>query len=289
MVFGLSDPSPARPGDREVRLDLHALHAALARVRMAFHPADAARGLHIRAEGKKVFTQRRVRRDGEGAVPQFAVEMFGVVALYALAGAEAHVDRAPCREQGGQGAHISGGRAAPAEARGEPREAGVIEHARRARGLQPVRHEIERLVPRDANESGVVLAAFVRVRAFHRIEHAVRRIGLLQEAERLHAHLAAGRVDLRRFEIRHDLGGDAVIDADLQQVGTGDTLVAVSGNGALVARLAHRHDMGSVTGRGAWRPSRSPVPGSWRHRRRSAPACRHRSARPRPSTAPPLP
>ena len=43
----------AGAGDRQMRLDLHALHAALARVGVALDPAHAARGLDIGAERQR--------------------------------------------------------------------------------------------------------------------------------------------------------------------------------------------------------------------------------------------
>src|SRR5271166_5522863 len=111
--------SRAGTGDREVRFDLHTLHAALACIGMALDATNAARRLDIGAQGNEILAQRRVRRDREGAMPQLAVKMFRVVAFHALARAEAHVHRAPCGKEGRQRPHIGGRRAAAAEARGE--------------------------------------------------------------------------------------------------------------------------------------------------------------------------
>ena len=72
-----------------MRLDLHPLHAALARIGVTLDPAHPARGLDIGAERKNVLAQRRIGADGEGAVPELAVKMFRVRAFDALAGTEA--------------------------------------------------------------------------------------------------------------------------------------------------------------------------------------------------------
>ena len=55
--------------------------------------------------------------------------MFRVRALDALAGAETQIDRSPGGEERGQRAHVSGRRAAAAEARGEPRKTAVVGEA----------------------------------------------------------------------------------------------------------------------------------------------------------------
>jgi hypothetical protein len=117
----------AGAGDREMRLDLHALHAALASVCVAPHAGHAAGGLDIRAAGNEVIRERRVGRDRETAVPQLAVEVLGVVALHALAGAEAHIHRAPRGKEGGKASHVELRRAAAAEARRDARIAGFVQ------------------------------------------------------------------------------------------------------------------------------------------------------------------
>jgi hypothetical protein len=63
----------ARAGDGQMRLDLHAFHAALARVGVPLDTADAAGGFHVGAEGDEIFAERRVGRDGEAVVPEFTV------------------------------------------------------------------------------------------------------------------------------------------------------------------------------------------------------------------------
>src|SRR5215472_1813895 len=65
----------------EMRLDLHALHAALARVGVALDTAHATRRLDVGAKGDEIVAQRRIRGDGEGAVPELSIEMLGVVTL----------------------------------------------------------------------------------------------------------------------------------------------------------------------------------------------------------------
>ena len=122
----------ARARHRQVRLDLHALHAADARVRVAPHADDAARRLDVGAARDQVLGERRVRRHGERAVPELAVEMLRVVALDALAGAEAHVDRAPRREKRGERPHVRLRRAGAAQADGETRITRLVGEARGA-------------------------------------------------------------------------------------------------------------------------------------------------------------
>ena len=51
-------------------------------------------------------------------------------------------------------------------------------------------------------------------------------VGLLHEAVGLDAGAAARRMHVLGVEIRLDLGGDAVLDLDLHEVGTGDAIVA---------------------------------------------------------------
>ena len=139
----------AGAGDRQVRLDLHALHAAHARLGVAPHAHHAAGGLDVGAAGDQVVAQRRVGRDDEGAMPELAVQVLGVVALDALPRAEAHVHRPPRAEERREGAHVRLRRAAAAEARGHARVAGFVGDAALAHGLELGRDEVHRLVPRD--------------------------------------------------------------------------------------------------------------------------------------------
>ena len=68
----------ATAGDRQVRLDLHALDALLdACGGVAPNAAYAARDLDVAAEGQDVLAAQRVRTDDEGAMPELAVEVLG--------------------------------------------------------------------------------------------------------------------------------------------------------------------------------------------------------------------
>ena len=187
----------ARAGDREVRLDLDALHPAHPRVGVAPDADDAARGLDVGAAGDQVVAERRVGRHGERAVPELAVQVLGVVALDALARAEAHVDRPPRAEEGGERAHVRLRRAGAAEAHREPRIARLVGEAGGADRVELAGDEIERLVPRDRHEAGVLVAPLLRVGALHRRQHPVRVVRLLHQPVRLDAHLAAARDELR--------------------------------------------------------------------------------------------
>src|SRR5271169_5600843 len=225
----------------EMRLDLHPLHAAVTRIGVALNAANAARRLDIGAEREHVLAQRRVWRDRESAVPQFAVEMLRMRALHALAGAKAHVDRAPGTQKRRQRSHVGRRRSTTAEARCNARIAGFVGQAGRARGIELFRHHVERLIPRDRHEARILTAPLLRVGAFHRRQYTVGRIGLLHQAERLDAHLAPCRVDRRRIEVRGDLGGDIVLDTNLHKVWASDALVAVCRDSSLVMRrLASR-------------------------------------------------
>src|SRR5690606_22201662 len=127
----------------------------LARIGVTLDSAHPAGGFHVRTERDQIFAQGRIGRDGERTVPELAIEMLGVITLDALAAAEAHVDRSPCREEGGQRAHICGRRPAPAKARCHTRIAGFVEQAALACGIQLLCDECERLLPRDPDESRV--------------------------------------------------------------------------------------------------------------------------------------
>ncbi|MEQ1807601.1 MAG: hypothetical protein ABL900_19650 [Burkholderiaceae bacterium] len=109
----------ARAGDRQVRLDLHALHAAHARLGVAPDADDAARRFDVRAARDQVIAQRCVGADDEGAVPELAVQVFRVITLDALARAQAEVDRPPGGEERGKCSHVRLRRSAAAEARGD--------------------------------------------------------------------------------------------------------------------------------------------------------------------------
>ena len=226
-------------GHRQMRLDLHPLHAALAGVGMALDAAYAARSLDVGAEGHEIFTERRIGRHREAAMPQLAVEVLGVIALHALPRAEAHVDRPPRRQERRQRAHIGGRRAAAAEARGQARIAGFIGEAFGARLVKLVGDQRQRFFPGDAHKARIFVTPLLRVRPLHRIENAIGVVGFLHQPEGFHASLAAGGMDGRRVEIRRHLGGDAVFDAHLQQIGPSNALVAIGRDGSFVMRARH--------------------------------------------------
>src|ERR1039457_5028432 len=169
--------------------------------------------------------------------------MLRVRAFDALPGTEAQIDRAPGREEGRQRAHIGGGRAAATEARGQSRKSARVGRAGRARGLELVRDQIERLVPGYAHEARLLVPALFWVGALHWIEHAVRAVGFLYQPEGLDAGLAAAGMDRGSFKIRVDLGGNPVLDSHGQQVRPRYALVAIGRNDAFLRRLAYRHSL----------------------------------------------
>ncbi len=141
-----------RAGDGQMGLDLNPLHAAFARIGMPLHAANSAGGLDIGAEGNQIVAQRGIGRHREAAVPQFAVEMLGVIALHALPRAETHIDQPPSRQERRQRTHIGGGRTAAAEARGEARIAGLVDEAGGSCRIELFGDQRQRLVPRYTNE-----------------------------------------------------------------------------------------------------------------------------------------
>ena len=187
---------------------------------MAPHADHAAGSLGVAAAGNAGTGRGRIGRDGEGAMPELAVKMLRVIALDALAAAEAHVDRAPGREKGGKGAHVGLRRAAAAEARRDLRVARCVQEAARADGVELLGDEVEGLVPGDRHEARVLVAPLLRVGALHRREDAIRVVGLLHEAVGLDADLAGARMDAGRAEIRLDADGDAVVHLDREEIGT---------------------------------------------------------------------
>ena len=211
----------------EMGLHLNPLGPAIAGIGVTLDAADAAGGLDIHAEGDDVITFRGIRRDDEGAVPQLAVEMLGVVALDPLAAAESHVDRGDRTEEGGEGAHVIGGGAAAAETGGNLGVAGLVGLALDLDLFHLVGDGVQRLVPADGDEFRILVTPFLRIGPFHRSEDAMGIVDLLNQSERLDAHLAAGRGHLRRAEIGLHFGGNTVFDPDVEQVRAGDALVTV--------------------------------------------------------------
>ena len=251
----------AGAGHREVRLDLHALHAAVARIGMALDPAYPARGLDIGAEREDIVAERSVGAHGEGAVPEFAVEVFRMGAFNTLTRAETQIDRPPSRQKSRQRAHIGGRSATSAEARGQSRKTTLVEQNLRARGFQFLGDQIERLVPGDAHEARIFVAALLRVGPLHRVKDAVRAVGFLHQPERLDAGLAAAGMDRGGFEIRIDLGRHPVLDAHGQQVRPRYALVAIGRDDAFLRWLAFRHNVilspsggTCLVARACWRP-----------------------------------
>src|ERR1700690_2388290 len=116
----------ASAGDGKVRLDMHALVAAYARIGVAGDGAGPACHLNIGAERNNVARVGRIGGDSESAVPEFAVEMFGMDAFDALPRTETVIDRPPGPEKSRERAHVVGGSAAVAEADGEARQAGIV-------------------------------------------------------------------------------------------------------------------------------------------------------------------
>ena len=216
-----------RSGDREMGLDLHALQAARAGVRLAPHPGDPRRGLRVVAATDDVAAARGVGGDDERAVPELAVEVLAVVALDALSRAEAHVDGTPRGEEGRQRPHVLGGGAAASEAHREPREARLVHEPLGADGAHVPGDRVEGLVPAHRHEPRILAAALARVGALHGLADAVRVVGLLDEAVGLDAHAAAARVAIARIEVGTDPRRDPVLDLDLHEVRAGDALVAV--------------------------------------------------------------
>src|SRR3972149_5876017 len=178
-------------------------------------------------------------------MPELPVEMLRMGGLPALAGAEAHPHGAPGGKERRQRSHIGGRRAAAAEARGDARVARLVGEAGRSRRVELGRDQIERLVPRYSHEARILRATLLRVGPLHRIEDAVRMIGLLHETIGFDAALAASRMNFGGIEIRRDLGGDTILDAHLEQVGTRHALIAIGGDRAFlvwpIAGRLHAH------------------------------------------------
>ena len=160
---------------------------------------------------------RHVRRDGERAVPELAVEVLGVHALHALPAADALVERpAPRREERREAAEVGGRGAAGTEGDGQPRVAVLVHEAALADGPELAGQGVERLVPRDRLPARVLVLALARVGPLHRTLHAVRVVELLHEAVRAHARPAAGGM-LGDAEVGLDLDGHAVLDDNVEE------------------------------------------------------------------------
>src|SRR5207237_672177 len=160
-------------------------------------------------------------------MPELAVEVLGVHALHPLPAADALIERpAPRGEKGREAAEVRGRGAAGAEGDGQPRVAVLVHEAVVADRAQLVGQRVERLVPGDRRPARVLVLALAWVGPLHRTLHAVGVVELLHEAVGTHAGTAAGGM-LGDAEVRLDLDGHAVLDDDVQEVGTGHALVAV--------------------------------------------------------------
>src|SRR5579863_9496431 len=105
---------------------------------MASYRTRSACHLDIGAKRNNIARVGRIGGDGECAVPEFAVKMFGVDAFDALPRTETVVDRPPRREKSRKRTHVIGGSAAVAKADGEAREAGLVNLASVADVFQPL-------------------------------------------------------------------------------------------------------------------------------------------------------
>src|SRR3974377_857399 len=176
-------------------------------------------------------------------MPQLGVEMFRVRALHALPRTETQIDRSPRGKKGRRSAQLGGRRATATEACGKAREAAFVKQPLGARRFHFIRNKLERLVPGDAHETRILVASLLRIRALHRIKHAVRSVGLLHETEGLDASLAGARMHRGSLEIWIYFGGHAVLDANSQQVRPRYALVAVGRDAPIAVWLAFPHSL----------------------------------------------
>ena len=203
-------------GNGKVGFDLNPFESAHARIRVAPHAGNPAGRFDIASERDHVACSGRVRRDDEGTVPQFAVEMFGVIALHALSAADSEIDRAPGREKRRQGSHIALRRSAAAETGRDARITGIVDKTARADVQKSRTYFVECLVPGNRNERGVLVPAFLGVRPAHRSQDAVRIVGFLNQSVGLNADAAAAGMNILGGEIRFDLARHAILDFDRQ-------------------------------------------------------------------------
>ena len=217
-------------GNRQMRFDLNALHAAHPGIGMTPDARDTARRVAVMAAGDDVVTAGRVRGDDKGAVPQLAVKMFRVIAFDALAGTEAEIDLTEGRQQRREGAHILGRRSTAAEAGRDFGIAGRIGRAVFQDVFELIADGVQRLVPGNRHEPRVMFAALLRVGAFHRALDAVRIIGLLDQPIGFHATPPAAGMLFLDIVVGGDSRRDAVLDLDIHQIGPRDALVAEDRN-----------------------------------------------------------
>ena len=248
-----------RGRDPHVGLQVDAPHAAPARLGAAPHALHAARRVHVLAARDDVAGERRVLGHREGAVPELAIEMFGVGALDALAGAVALVDLAPGGEEGRPRALV-GHRDAAAAA--DPAQLGVAIFVAQVAAVgdlvEPRGDQVQGLVPAYRLPARVHVLALLGVGALHGLLDAVRVVGLLDEPVGLDADAPAGGMDVGRRVVGLDLGGVAVVvDLDGEQVGAGHALVAVDRNLLLAAAALAPVVVGKTAGAAALRRARA--------------------------------
>ena len=218
-----------RPGARhgQMGLELDPVEAAGPRLGVPEHAGDPAGRVTVVAEGQDEVTARQIRRHRERTVPELAVEVLGVIALDALAAADALIHRPPGGQEGGEGAEVGGGDAARAQGHRQPRIAGLVHEPLGAEGIEPGRQGAERLLPGDGLPAGILITALARVGAPHRRLDARGVVELLDQCVGAHAHGSAGRVDVGHLVVGLDADGHAVLDHDPEQVRSRDALVAV--------------------------------------------------------------
>ena len=168
-----------------VRLDLNPFITAHPGVGMAGDGAGAAGGVNVGTDRQHEAAVGGICCDGKSTVPELAVEVFGMHTFNPLAGAEAEIDRPPGCQECGKGAHVIHRRATVAEGSGGTGQPLFIDQPFGANREHLIREHLQRFIPRDRDKARVFLSAFFGVGAFHRLEDAVRVIGLLNQPVRL--------------------------------------------------------------------------------------------------------
>ncbi len=220
----------ARAGHRQVGLELHPRDAPGPGLGVAVNAGDAAGGVAVVTEGQHEIASRGVRGDGEGAVPELAVEMLGVVALHALTAADPLIHGSPGGEERREGPEVGGRDAAGAERGRQPRISRLVGEPLGPDGHEPIREHVERLVPRHGRPARIFVPALAGVGPPHRALDTCGVVELLDQAVGSDTDLAARRMYVGEISVGLDADGHAVLDEHLQQIGTRDTLVAVHGD-----------------------------------------------------------
>ncbi len=219
-----------RAGHRQMRLHLHPLGTAHARIGLTPDADHAAGGLDVVAAVDDVVDVRSIGRHDERPVPQFTVQVLGVIALHSLAGTVSLVDRSPCRHEGREGSHVLHGRTAATGRGCQARCALLIQQALGPNLAQFCANDVQRLVPTDRHETGILVAALLRVGPLHRLADPVRVVRLLDQAIGLDADTPPTRMSVTDVVVRLDALGHAILDFDLHQIGASHALVAVHRN-----------------------------------------------------------